>query len=294
MATERCIFCGGQPTTKEHVFSRWTHKLLPQRKPGRARSEIGLQYVDRLDPKIIKLPGQLRDWQVKCVCGGTNLSCNNGWMRSIENAAAPILTDMILGKGRRLNLEDQERIATWAILKAMVTSYDNRADVRIHHTQRRYIMTHKTAPTNGWAVWIADFNRDKWIPEWVSRPMLLLPKSVAFRKKDFTATYFNANATTQIIGRAFIHVIHFPMPRFIRWWRFPIAYRGMLYKIWPPTQSSIKWPGPALDDTSADALADAVFAHVRRVQQQLITSAPDDIREKFLRIGSLAPKQRTR
>ena len=26
--TKTCIFCGGSPTTDEHVFSGWTHKYM--------------------------------------------------------------------------------------------------------------------------------------------------------------------------------------------------------------------------------------------------------------------------
>lgn len=93
------------------------------------------------------------------MCGGSEDSCNNGWMRSIENMAKPIMTDLILGRETRLFPKDHEIVATWAILKVMVAEFDVKANVTIHHMQRKYVMNHKRAPTHGWSVWIGNFER---------------------------------------------------------------------------------------------------------------------------------------
>lgn len=196
--------CGSPNLTWEHVFSKWTHRYLPPRKRGNASSSVGLLYVDRPEETTaIKLRGQLRDWQVKCVCGGPRTSCNNGWMKDIEDRARPIMTDLLVGNDRRLFPKDHEVIATWAILKVMVAEFDVKANVTVHHTQRQYIMRHQHAPTHGWSVWIGHYERKDWIAEWVSRPMLLVTEAVADRRSSYDATYFNSNATTQVIGKSF-------------------------------------------------------------------------------------------
>lgn len=39
----RCMFCGSEHTTNEHIFSRWTHKLFPPREKGKALISTSLQ-----------------------------------------------------------------------------------------------------------------------------------------------------------------------------------------------------------------------------------------------------------
>ncbi|MDR3572204.1 MAG: hypothetical protein P4L81_08560, partial [Candidatus Pacebacteria bacterium] len=286
MATEKCIFCGAQPTTKEHVFSRWTHKYMAPRQPGKARLSIEDQFVDKSETRLVKMSGQLRDWQVKCVCGGTARTCNNGWMKSIEDRTKPIMADLIQGSERRITPSEQSIIATWAILKTMVSEYAGTYKGHIHYKQREYMKRHALAPTRGWAVWIGYYDRSNWVVEFVSRPMLLVPKSVAERSNDYISGYFNSNVTTQIIGKLFIHVIHFPMPSFIKWWRFRFPHRGAIFRIWPPAQVSIKWPSSALDDQAAERISDAVFAHIVTAQKRLVANAPSDVRERFLRVSA--------
>ena len=255
-----CIFCGGQNLTHEHVFSKWTHKFLERRKPGRALAEIGRQYSDRSETEIVKLPGQIRDWKVRCVCGGTHETCNGGWMRRVEDTAKPILLPLIIGEEIRIFPYEQSIIATWAVLKSIVGEYDGRYITHVHHKQRQYLMEHGLPPTNGWGVWIGSFIRRNWIPEWVSRPFLLLPNHIVAKLPKHEATYFNSCATTQVVNKLFIHVVHTPMPRFIPRLRFPLPHHGTLFRIWPPSETSIQWPGRSLSDQDADVAAHRAFS----------------------------------
>ena len=101
----------------------------------------GREYPDKRHPTIVtKMPGQIRDWKVYCVCGGTHLTCNGGWMREIEDRARPILIPLIKGEEIRLSPADQSVIAAWAALKAIVGEYDERMPVTVHHTHRKYLM----------------------------------------------------------------------------------------------------------------------------------------------------------
>lgn len=53
---------------------------------------------------------------VKCVCR----ECNGGWMSAIEDAANPIVTAMIEGERVALDTQDQEEVANWLGLKAII------------------------------------------------------------------------------------------------------------------------------------------------------------------------------
>jgi hypothetical protein len=267
----KCIFCGAKNLSKEHIFSRWTHKYLPPRSPGKATASIGIEYPHHANVVVVKLSGQLRDWQVKVVCGGTHLTCNGGWMKDIEDIAKPILVPLILGQPTRISPQDQRAIATWAVLKSMIADFDRDRSARTtHHMQLKRLWRKQLPPAQGWGVWIGHYERKNWKPEWLSRPFLLLPDRQYARRAGREASYFNSNGTTQIINKLFIQVIHSPHPRLIERWRFstpeggPLS--GSLFRIWPPSEVSIGWgPPKALTDRDADVASNAVMVMAKLV-----------------------------
>jgi hypothetical protein len=119
--------------TKEHVYSNWTRRFVP-RNIKMFRSLRATALPDRTDFVFAKRPADIRNWQVLCVCA----ACNNGWMRQqIENRARPVMMRLIKGQYVRLSLHQQQIIATWAAMKAMVAEYDESESVTIHHAHRK-------------------------------------------------------------------------------------------------------------------------------------------------------------
>jgi hypothetical protein len=254
----KCIFCGSPDITREHIFSRWTHKFMAPRKTGRVTSQIGTLFPDKDERRLVKLRGQVRDWQVKCVCGGLHSTCNNGWMRGIEDSARPIIIPLILGKPTRLSDKAQAIIATWAVLKTMVAEYDRAGHVTTHWTHRRMMRNHHLPPSKGWGVWIGHYQRVNWMPEWSSSAFLIQSRHRVARYGIRNPTFFNGSSVTQVIGHLFIQVIHFPMPDgIIGTWRFPPT-KGSILRIWPPSAYYLRWPNSALSDMDADRIANAV------------------------------------
>lgn len=183
--------------------------------------------------------------------------CNTGWMKDIEDRAKNVMEYLITGRELRLSIKDQETIATWATLKSMVSEFHFKNKGITHHMQRKRMMLRKLPPEQGWGVWIGHYERKKLKIEWASRPMLLLPNDQAVLRAGAKATYFNSNCTTQIVGKMFIQIIHGPMPDLIKWWRFILPDRGTLFRIWPPTQFSLVWPGRAMTDRDAEFAVNA-------------------------------------
>ena len=258
-----CIFCGAANVTDEHVFSRWTHQYLEPRKTGREVSYQGIRLYDRMESRKVKLPGQLRDWQLKVACGGDDNTCNNGWMRRLENRTAPILKQIITGiterpdeNGKfRMCQKDQELIAAWAVLTSIVGQYGEGDFPTSHHTHRKYLRTHNLAPKRGWAVWIGHFERQAWKPGWVSTAISMWP--IGSKLLHARRPYFNCHSTTQVIGKLFIQVIQVPQPGFVEGWRFAVPHKSAIFRIWPPSAYSIRWPSAALLDRDADLIASA-------------------------------------
>lgn len=237
------------------------------RRHGRATSHVGSVAPDRDDRCLAKLTGQVRDWKVKCVCGGNHTTCNNGWMRSIEDRARPALIPLILGRSAMVSTADQAIIATWAVLKVMVAEFDRNGHMTTHWTHRQWMRNHQSVP-RGWGVWIGHFQRTHWRPEWISSTFLIQSRRVLARYGLRSPTFYNGSAVTQVIGNLFIHVIHFPMPnRLIGKWHFPPT-NGTIFRIWPATPFFLRWPHTALSDSDADSIANAVSQFIDDVYQR--------------------------
>ena len=259
----RCIFCGSTAKlTEEHIFSHWTHKFLPPRSMTKYRAMGSITYHDRTDIEILKRSGDVRDWQIKCVC---SLPCNNGWMRRIENEARRVVIPLITGQQTRLSTANQQTLATWAVLKAMVAEYDMQGHVTTHHTQRKRMMNNQTIPDTGWTVWVGHYVRRRWAISYFAHPFLHLSDKQLARRSNEKATYFNSNMSTQVIGQLFIEVIRSPARDFVDRWRFSTPNKGSLYRIWPPSGFSIAWPGRTMTDRDADYVATALRDFLGRI-----------------------------
>jgi len=227
-------------------------------------------YIDRTDFVIVRRQGDIRDTKIRCVC---EARCNNGWMRTkVDERARPFLLPLFRGDATRLTPEAQRIIATWAAMKAMVGEYDESSYVTTHHAHRRYLMDHLSPPPHGWAIWIGNYVRKDWPVRWLSTPFLLLPDKQAIKRKNRRATYYNGTSSTQVIGNLFIQIVRSPMHRFVARWRFALPRGETLFRIWPPTQFNIAWPGGAISDRSAEYIAGAVKELLASIETERVAA----------------------
>jgi hypothetical protein len=145
-----CVFCGGSPTTKEHLWPDWLRREAGIKQPFEYHIEREADGVETFD-KAFRTPPF--NQVVKAVCA----KCNGGWMSGIEAKAKPILQDLIHAKGRTLDPGDQHKLAAWAFLKACVfdETHPNERVVTEEHRQRLY--TYKQPPATGVAVWLGTY-----------------------------------------------------------------------------------------------------------------------------------------
>ncbi len=76
------------------------------------------------------------------VCTG----CNGGWMSRIEERCKPLLIALYEGHRGTLNQSEQERLATWAILKHFVWHAHRRQAHATTITARHYLRDHQKPP----------------------------------------------------------------------------------------------------------------------------------------------------
>jgi hypothetical protein len=147
----------------------------------------------------------------------------------------------------------------------MVAEYDAHSWVTTHHTQRKLLMKRLAPPPRGWAIWIGPYLRVDWPTHWGSSPFLYLsPKQEARRRANIAATFYNSHTSTQVIGGLFIHVMRSPAHDYIEKWRFSLPDSGSLFRIWPPSEISISWPGKLMTDRDADYVAAGMYNDLMR------------------------------
>lgn len=133
----RCAFCGERtPLTREHVWPRWLSSLL-----GPAALE---GHVSETDGEIT------RTWfaptgsmVVKRVCA----RCNGGWMSRLEEAAKPLLEQLVQGLATTLSPGDQRVIAAWAHKTLAVCDLATGAPV-LQHAARESLLE-ESIPAGG-------------------------------------------------------------------------------------------------------------------------------------------------
>ena len=246
--TSRCIFCGGSPTTLEHVWPHWSHPFI---KKGRKSWEAmqATQFRDRSIWSFQQFGGDPHDWQVKCV----DQACNGGWMKLQEDRFKPLFEKMLKatdGNPVRLGPDEQTTVATWFAVKAIVQEYARGGRSVSHYRQRQRLRTTQKLPPRSWRIWIGNYTPGASETMWSSFPFLLLPNATAQKRTSELARYYNSQTASYVLGNLFILLLRSPDEFFVTQWRHQRPV-GELRQIWPLTGFSFQWPLKTMSDENA-------------------------------------------
>lgn len=115
-----CVMCGRTPRTRAHIIAKNIRDVLP-RDGHRTTNVVAEVPVSARLPKRSNVSAwnngaHMLDAQPRVLCA----DCNNDWMNRLEEAATPIIADLITGATREI-AEDQARsVAEWALAAAIV------------------------------------------------------------------------------------------------------------------------------------------------------------------------------
>jgi hypothetical protein len=151
---DSCIFCGGTPVTREHLWPDWLRRELAITESFDHRIE---GEVDGLETRDINFSRPPFNQVVRAVCA----ACNGGWMSRIEANAKPILQDLVYGHGRRLDRDDKRKLATWAFLKACVFDELHPQEPVVPAEHRARLFTYRLPPATGVAIWLGTYEAEE-------------------------------------------------------------------------------------------------------------------------------------
>lgn len=156
----KCIFCGGTPISREHVFARWMHPYLPVRSDLKMRGQ--LITIGEISPDGTLTYGQPTEGpldshggppakKLKVACA----PCNNGWMSELQNDAKPALLPFITGAWPALAIPEQRLIAAWVAMFTMVLEKSYEPIETITYVQRKAFKERGKArcPPKNWLIW---------------------------------------------------------------------------------------------------------------------------------------------
>jgi hypothetical protein len=151
--SRRCVFCGGEGLTREHVWPNWISGVLPKG----IELEVSKTQTDPKTELTKPLGSPWRsvrfDLTVRRVCG----ACNGGWMSRLEEAAKPLLVPLILGESALLDAEERRVIAAWALLRVVMAEYIDPTQIAVPAAHRRWLFKEKKPPRHGVYIWMAGY-----------------------------------------------------------------------------------------------------------------------------------------
>lgn len=109
---ERCLFCGSEEMTEEHLIPGWVFRATQRTR----RPRVNVLRHHLPENEFDDYFGHRQD-TAQVVCG----ACNSGWISRLDNAASRVLKPLIRGEGPvLLSPSDQRDIAAWCLKIALV------------------------------------------------------------------------------------------------------------------------------------------------------------------------------
>jgi hypothetical protein len=241
-----CMFCGGRPTTREHVYPRWIRDALP----------IASARYRTSDAEGNPLWEQRTfDIEAKVVCA----DCNTGWMSDLEAETKPLLANpMMYGSDLAMSATQQRTIALWAMKTAFVLEAYRKSGVFDHlpEWQARWMPRTRTRgesadPPPG--ISVVMFGRQLVLTSEdgiehfaVSRSVGIALREPPHDSKGYVSTFVVGHVGFQIFG-VDLQVGGTPNVQYAPW----VLERTT--PLWPPSGRPTMWP-PSLVMSTEEAI----------------------------------------
>jgi len=249
-----CVFCGGLPLNREHLWPEWIRK----------RGLVSSRPVEQVQGQEAPASPQRREWRApdatqraRIVCE----SCNGNWMSRLEGRAAPILTPLIEGHPRPLDVVEQAVIALWATKTAMTWEAISPHVRSVSPSEYEHVFKWQTPPT-GWRVWIAAYTGSSWATVYFKHPLRLVLGHDKADKTPVRAEEVNGHLTTLGIQHLILQIFGTTVDGVGRAGRDHEAhFARALTSVWP-ARVPVYWPPDlTLTDSCLDALSNGLVSN---------------------------------
>ncbi|MFK0691777.1 hypothetical protein ACFX5Q_26745 [Mesorhizobium sp. IMUNJ 23033] len=204
--TGRCIFCGGNGLTKEHIWPDWLAAYAPKIGDSSKHTANFMKFdqegpPQEVDRRVNVKQGDPRSKKLRCVCR----NCNGGWMSRLQSLVKPVLLDLVLGNSlgesaagvrRVLTPEEQHLLSKWAVMFTMVAEHLDYKTIAVPTEQRRAFAETQCIPEN-WRVWIGRYQGWRWHGN-------LIHRAAAVTQPGDAAARMNLQTSAFAVGKLFL------------------------------------------------------------------------------------------
>jgi hypothetical protein len=244
-----CIFCRHpfsrtRKRSDEHIWPRWMHGMLPEKKGAQRLFDDEKLIDDHAYGQVLH-----KHFKPGVVCE----PCNNTWMSELEVATEPILRPLMLGEQTQLDRRSQTILATWACLKNMVAEFSHPASRATDETDLRRMYVSQLPPERA-TVWVGEHEGDLWTTRYIHRGMRIAHGPI--RPNEDPPC--NGQATTFAVGRIVLHILTLPHG-FSHNSAIPQGRIASRIRQIHPSTKPFAWPlGKTLSDADAFDLGDTM------------------------------------
>lgn len=237
---KRCIFCGGKPTTVEHVLSRQLIATLMPKSQNFTTHWMRLDDDGETERRVFESragKGDAGSHPVKCVCG----PCNNGWMQELDERLKPALPGLAAPERGTISRDGCRLFATWATKIALLI--DEIWPPGLDPEIKRWFGREQIPPAT-WTYWVA----------------LIDETMEASQLRAVTLTRGPSESHVEGIGFTF-RVLHLLVQVIVPVEPVLIGHGASgspyVHRIWPRMQP-FKWPPPRASWLPNDGLVETI------------------------------------
>lgn len=227
---KECIFCGGRPLTREHLFGKWLSPVVVEAisDPSFSKRDLYIE-TDRMKDGVLAPQGRRSTNKVNITVGCVCKTCNNEWMGDMEKAVIPIMKSLLGDGVHTVDESEQFELARWAAKTAVIARYV--AGFEVAPIYREWLYKHHSIPINT-LVWIGKYSGEGVIS--------LDSKNIFFERNGETIDLPNVQFVTFTASRLLIVVLMFhiegkfdfrPPELIAKWLRLISPYQGDI--VWP-------------------------------------------------------------
>jgi len=243
-----CVFCGGSPTTKEHLWPDWGRRLIADDENLHHRQHARQEGRAPIDREWLTPPFRTT---VSAVCA----ECNNGWMSRLEGRAKPMLLPMLERRGRELHREGQRTLAAWGLKTAMMSEHTLGSEKRVVPDDDYADLREHGQPSERVVVWMATY-------------IGTMPGSVRLFGLDADVTQGPDRGrrdmwgATLTFGPVVFQVFGTTVPLLLK--ALDLNYPGV-QQIWPYRRSFTWTPRAGFADDELAAFGDSILIELQRL-----------------------------
>lgn len=225
-----CVFCGGSPVTREHVYPQWLETVLPDQERFRGQitmTEVAAGLEDHTRDRVQREMGQrFTDTTVRRVCE----PCNGGWMNDLEMEVRPVLEKLIAGKTLQVAEDRAIILARWVAKTAMMAQLTDPETLVTGSDDFHWLYSHGTPPRR-MRIWLFPLDAPDWCLRFQHRAVLLGSKDTKITDPcNVHATAFGLGALGVFVSgwiepKPLLDAVHSMVPdNGQRHWPYPASF----------------------------------------------------------------------